>query len=115
MLGFPAATEIKKLITKKKVYEHFGAEMSAERRKRFDADIARMTLVNEVSPVSLNLEPGETVQNFFILHVVLKSKDFDPQNISYLSRLFRQRLVMVLEAENRQRLAIHQTRLIMTD
>lgn len=35
--------------------------------------------------------------------------------ISYLSRLFRQRLVMVLEAENRQRLAIHQTRLIMTD
>ena len=35
--------------------------------------------------------------------------------ISYLSRLFRQRLVMVLEAENQQRLAIHQTRLLMTD
>ena len=115
MLGFPAATEIKKLITKKKVYEHFGAEMSAERRKRFDADIARMTLVNEVSPVSLNLEPGETVQNFFILHVVLKSKDFDPQNISYLSRLFGQRLVMVLEVDQQQQLAVFQTRLYMTD
>lgn len=115
MLGFPAATEIKKLITKKKVYEHFGAEMSAERRKRFDADIARMTLVNEVSPVSLNLEPGETVQNFFILHVVLKSKDFDPQNISYLSRLFGQRLVMVLEVDQQQQMAVFQTRLYMTD
>ena len=115
MLGFPAATEIKKLITKKKVYEHFGAEMSAERRKRFDADIARMTLVNEVSPVSLNLEPGETVQNFFILHVVLKSKDFDPQNISYLSRLFGQRLVMVLEVDQQKQMAVFQTRLYMTD
>ena len=44
MLGLPASTEIKKLITKKKVYEHSGADMSAERRKKFDADIARMTL-----------------------------------------------------------------------
>ena len=29
MLGLPASTEIHKLITKKKVYEQFGAEMSA--------------------------------------------------------------------------------------
>lgn len=115
MLGLPKSTEIRKLITRKRVYEHFGAEMSAERRRRFDADISRMTLVNEVSPVSLNLEPGETVQSFFVLHVVLKSMDFDPQNISLLSRLFGQRLVMVLEAENWQRLAIFQTRLLMTD
>lgn len=115
MLGLPKSTEIRKLITRKRVYEHFGAEMSAERRKRFDADIARMTLVNEISPTSLNLEPGETVQSFFVLHVVLKSWDFDPQNISLLTRLFGQRLVMVLDAENRQRLAIHQNRLYMTD
>ena len=115
MLGLPKSTEIRKLITRKRVYEHFGAEMSAERRKRFDADIARMTLANEVSPASLNLEPGEAVQNFFVLHVALKSRDFDPQNISFLARLFGQRLVMVLEAENQQRLAIYQTRLYMTD
>ena len=69
MLGLPASTEIKKLITKKKVYEHFGADMSAERRKKFDADIARMTLTNEVSPVSVNLSAGDDVQNFFVLHI----------------------------------------------
>ena len=50
MLGLPASTEIRKVITKKKVYEHFGTEMSAERRKSFDADIARITLANEISP-----------------------------------------------------------------
>lgn len=115
MLGLPASTEIKKLITKKKVYEHFGADMSAERRKKFDVDIARMTLTNEVSPVSVNLSAGDDVQNFFVLHIALKAKEFDQQNISYISRLFGQRLVMVLEAEGQARLALWQTKLIMTD
>ena len=36
MLGLPASTEIRQVITKKKVFEHFGQEMSAERRKSFD-------------------------------------------------------------------------------
>jgi len=115
MLGLPASTEIKKLITKKKVYEHFGADMSAERRKKFDADIARMTLTNEVSPVSINIAAGDDVQNFFILHIALKSKEFDQQNISYISRLFGQRLVMILESEGQSRLALWQTKLIMTE
>lgn len=115
MLGLPTSTEIKKLIPKKKVYEHFGADMSAERRKKFDADIARMTLTNEISTVSINLPAGENVQSFFVLHVQLKSAGFDQQNIAYLSRLFGQKLIMVLEADHRQRLALWQTKLIMTD
>lgn len=115
MLGLPASTEIKKLITKKKVYEHFGADMSADRRKKFDTDIARMTLTNEVSPVSINIAAGDDVQNFFVLHITMKSKEFDQQNISYISRLFGQRLVMILEAEEHARLALWQTKLIMTE
>lgn len=69
-----ATTEIHKLIPKKKVVEHFGAEMSAARRKKFDADIARMALVNEVSPLSVNLPVGDTVKNFFVLQVGLKPR-----------------------------------------
>ena len=114
MLGLPASTEIHKVLTKKKVFEHFGASMSAERRKRFDADIARMTLVQEISPVSLNLEAGEAVQSLFVMHVLLRTADFDPQSIAYLSRMFGQRLVLLLEADSRQRLALWQTRLLMT-
>lgn len=113
MLGLPASTEIHKILTKKKVFEHFGASMSTERRKRFDADIARMTLVHEISPVSLNLEAGETVQSLFVMHVLLRTADFDPQSIAYLSRMFGQKLVLLLEADNRQRLALWQTRLLM--
>ena len=115
MLGLPASTEIHMLITRKRVYEHFGADMSAERRKRFEADIARMVLTNEVSPVSINLPAGEQVQNFFVLQVTLKGKEFDSQNIALLARLFGQRLVMMLEYEGRQRLALWQGRLYMTE
>ena len=115
MLGLPASTEIHKLITRKRVYEHFGADMSAERRKRFEADIARMVLTNEVSPVSINLPAGEQVQSFFVLQVKLKEKEFDAQNIALLARLFGQRLVMMLEYEGWQRLALWQGRLYMTE
>lgn len=115
MLGLPASTEIHMLITRKRVYEHFGADMSAERRKRFEADIARMVLTNEVSPVSINLPAGEQVQSFFVLQVTLKGKEFDAQNIALLARLFGQRLVMMLEYEGRQRLALWQGRLYLTE
>lgn len=115
MLSLPASTEIHKLITRKRVYEHFGADMSAERRKRFEADIARMVLTNEVSPVSINLPAGEQVQSFFVLQVTLKGKEFDAQNIALLARLFGQRLVMMLEYEGRQRLALWQGRLYLTE
>ena len=115
MLGLPASTEIHKLITRKRVYEHFGADMSAERRKRFEADIARMVLTNEVSPVSINLPAGEQVQSFFVLQVTLKEKEFDAQNIALPARLFGQRLVMMLEYEGWQRLALWQGRLYMTE
>lgn len=115
MLGLPASTEIHMLITRKRVYEHFGADMNAERRKRFEADIARMVLTNEVSPVSINLPAGEQVQSFFVLQVTLKGKEFDAQNIALLARLFGQRLVMMLEYEGRQRLALWQGRLYLTE
>ena len=115
MLGLPASTEIHKLITRKRRYEHFGADMSAERRKRFEADIARMVLTNEVSPVSINLPAGEQVQSFFVLQVTLKEKEFDAQNIALLARLFGQRLVMMLEYEGQQRLALWQGRLYLTE
>lgn len=114
MLGLPAGTEIRKVITKKKVYEHFGAEMSAERRKSFDADIARITLTNEVSPVSVNIVAGENISSFFVLLVELKRKDFDKQNIAFLKKIFRQRLLLVLEYEGKQSLAVWQTRLILS-
>ena len=111
----PTSTEIKKLIPKKKVFEHFGAEMSAERRKSLDADIARITLMNEISPDSVNIAAGNYVQAFFVLHILLHRRDYDRQNIALIARMFGQKLLIVLEYEGKQQLAIWQTRLILGD
>ena len=113
MLGLPRATEIKKIITKKKVYEHFGMEMSADRRKSFDGDIARITVMNEISPVSVNLAAGDEIKAFFVVLVQLRQKEFDRQNIAFIAKMFGQKLLFVLEYEEQQRLAIWQTKLMM--
>ena len=115
MLGLPISTEIKKVIPKKKVFEHFGAEMSAERRKSLDADIARITLMNEISPDSVNITAGEDVRAFFVLLIALRRRDYDRQNIALIARMFGQKLLIVLEYEGKQQLAIWQTRLILGD
>lgn len=115
MLGFPAATEIRKVIPKKKVFERFGAEMNAERRKSFDADIARITLVNEVSPDSVPVIAGEEVRSIFVLMITLRRRDYDKRNIVFIARMFGQKLLLVLEYEGKQQLAIWQTRLILGD
>ena len=115
MLGLPSSTEIRKLITKKKVFEHFGAEMGTERRKSFDGDIGRIAVVNEVSPVSVNIAAGQEIQSFFVIHVTLRKKDYDRQNIALIARMFGQKLLIVLEYEGQQQLAIWQTRLILKD
>ena len=113
MLGLPHATEIKKIITKKKVYEHFGMEMSVDRRKSFDGDIARITLMNEISNVSVNLAQGDDVKAFFVVLVQLRQKEFDQQNITFIAKMFGQKLLIVLEYEGQQRLAVWQTKLLM--
>lgn len=115
MLGLPATTELRRIITKKRIFEHFSAEMNPERKKRFDGEIARITVVNEVSSASVNIPAGETVNSFFVLHIQLKQKDFDQQNIAYVAKLFGQKILMVLEVDGYQRLALWQTRLIMNE
>ncbi len=115
MLGLPLSTEVRKIIPKKKVLEHFAADMSAERRKSFDADVARIAVCNEVSTVSLNLADGKDIHAFFVVQVSLRQKDFDKQNIVFIARTFGQNLVLVLTYEQSERLALWQTKLIMDE
>ena len=115
MLGLPLSTEVRKIIPKKKVLEHFAADMSAERRKSFDADVARIAVCNEVSTVSLNLADGKDVRAFFVVQVSLRRKEFDKQNIVFIARTFGQNLVLVLTYEQSERLALWQTKLIMDE
>lgn len=115
MLGLPASTEVRKIIPKKKVLEHFASDMSVERRRSFDADVARITVCNEISTVSLNLANGKDIHAFFVVQVSLRRRDFDKQNIVFIVRTFGQNIVLVLTCEQEERLALWQTKLIMDE
>ena len=113
MLGLPKSTEMNKQLPKKAVYAKF--QMNTAAKDKIDADISRITIVNEISPSRINIPAGEEVGSFFVLLVALKKKDFDEKTIAALSKLIPQNILFVLEFEGQSKLAIYRTKLMQTD
>ena len=113
MLGLPKATELNKQLPKNAIYAKF--QMNTAERTKIDADISRITIVNEVSPAKMNIADGERVKAFFVLLVALKRKDFEDKTIITISKLIPQNMLLVLEYDGEAKLATYHTKLIQTD
>ena len=113
MLGLPKSTEMSKQLPKKAVYAKF--QMNTAAKEKIDADISRITIVNEITPAKINIPAGEEVGSFFVLLVALKKKDFDERTVATLSKLIPQNILFVLEFEEQSKLAIYHTKLMQTD
>lgn len=113
MLNLPKSTEMSKQLPKKAVYAKF--QMNTAAKEKIDADISRITIVNEITPTKINIPAGEKVESFFVLLVALKKKDFDERTIVTLSKLIPQNILFVLEFEGQSKLAIYHTKLMQTD
>ena len=113
MLGLPKATELNKQLPKNAIYAKF--QMNTAERAKIDADISRITIVNEVSPAKINIANGEQVKSFFVLLVALKRKDFEEKTIITISKLIPQNMLLVLERAGEAKLAAYHTKLMQTD
>lgn len=113
MLGLPKATELNKQLPKNAIYAKF--QMNTAERAKIDADISRITIVNEVSPAKINIADGERVKSFFVLLVALKRKDFDDKTIITISKLIPQNMLLVLECDGEAKLVTYHTKLMQTD
>ena len=113
MLGLPKATELNKQLPKNAIYAKF--QMNTAERAKIDADISRITIVNEVSPAKINIADGEQVKSFFVLLVALKRKDFEDKTIITISKLIPQNMLLVLEYDGEAKLATYHTKLMQTD
>ena len=113
MLGLPKSTEMSKQLPKKAIYTKF--QMNTAAKEKIDADISRITIVNEITPNKVNISAGEEIKSFFVLLVTLKKKDYDEKTIVTLSKLIPQHILFVLEYENESRLAIYHTKVIQTE
>lgn len=112
MLGLPKTTEMSKQLPKKAIYTKF--QMNTAAKEKIDADISRITIVNEISPNKVNIPSGEDVKSFFVLHVSLKKKEYDEKTIATLSKLIPQNILFVLEYEDESRLAVYHTKVMQT-
>lgn len=110
MLGLPKSTELKKQLPKSAIYKKFSMNTAA--KERFDADVSRIDIVNEVSPANTTIDAGETVQSFYVLLVSLKKAELDEKNIITLSKLIEQNMLFILSFEGKAKLAIYRTKLI---
>lgn len=113
MLQLPKRTELNKQLPKKAIYAKFNLQTAA--KEKFDADISRMVIVNEVSPSTTTIAKGEQVDAFFVVHVSLKKKDFDSKNITLISKLINQKMLFVLQYENEAKLALYQSTLLLSE
>ena len=89
--------------------------MNTAEKAKIDADISRLTIVNEVTAAKINIADGELVKSFFVLLVALKRKDFDDKTIITISKLIPQNMLLVLECDGKAKLAVYHTKLIQTE
>lgn len=113
MLGLPKSTEMSKQLPKKAIYAKF--QMNTAAKEKIDADISRITIVNEITPNKVNIPAGDEVKSFFVLLITLKRKAFEEKTIATLSKLIPQNILFVLECGNESKLAIYHTKLMQTD
>lgn len=74
-----------------------------------------MIITNEISEASVNIKATEEISAIFVLQVELKRKEYDDKNIIMISKLFGQKLLIVLHYDNKYQLAIYETRLLKSD
>lgn len=115
MFGLPSSTEIRKPVHKKLLYQRFSDELSGEKKERFDSDISRIIITNEISEASVNIRPTEKIQSIFVVQVELKTKEYNDRNIILIARLFGQNLLMILHYGEEYQLAIFETRLLKSE
>ena len=113
MLGLPKSTEMSKQLPKKAIYAKF--QMNTAAKEKIDADISRITIVNEITPNKVNITAGDEVKSFFVLHVTLKRKEFEEKTIATLSKLIPQNILFVLECGNESKLAIYHSKLMQSE
>ena len=113
MLGFPKSTELNKLLPKRAIYAKF--QMNNAAKERFDAEISRISIVGEISPRTVGIAAGECIGTIFVLLVSLKNKNFQAKTIAQISKLIDQNMLLILEHEGQQKLAIYHSKLIQTE
>lgn len=114
MLNLPEITQLQKPLPKAQIYRKF--QLTNAQQTKFDADISRIDIVNEVSARTIpSIQEGEKVKSFYILSVTLKTKDYEQKNIERIAKLIPQNMVFALQFEEEVQLAVFCEKVFTTE
>lgn len=114
MLNLPEVTQLQKPLPKAQIYRKF--QLTNAQQTKFDADISRIDIVNEVSARTIpSIQEGEKVKSFYILSVTLKTKDYEQKNIERIAKLISQNMVFALQFEEEVQLAVFCEKVFTTE
>jgi len=114
MIGLPESTEMNQPLPKKTIFDRF--KPSPADKQRFDTEIRRLAIVNEVSSSTTNIATGENVSAFYVVLISLRNAKCDVKNLSLLSKMVPQNMLFVLEYEETAQLAVYRVgRVIQSD
>lgn len=113
MLKLPEVTQLQKSLPKVQIYRKF--QLTNSQQTKFDADISRIDIVNEVSSRTIpSIKEGEKVKSFYVLSVTLKTKNYETRNIERIAKLIPQNLIFALQFEEEIQLAVFWEKLFST-
>lgn len=113
MLKLPEVTQLQKSLPKVQIYRKF--QLTNSQQTKFDADISRIDIVNEVSSRTIpSIKEGEKVKSFYVLSVTLKTKNYETRNIERIAKLIPQNLIFALQFEEEIQLAVFCEKLFST-
>ena len=98
MLNLPQSTEFGRRIPKQKFYEHL--DVSPEIKRLFVEQIRLITWANKLSPQTLNLAPGQTVQEIEVFHIKLTGPELDKRALELMDKQIPYHILFLLERED---------------
>lgn len=114
MLNLLEVTELHKSLPKAQIYRKF--QLTNAQQTKFDADISRIDIVNEISSRTIPaIAEGEKVKSFYVLSIILKTKDYELKNIERIAKLIPQNLVFALRFEEEVQLAVFCEKVFTTE
>ena len=113
MLGLPKGTEVQKQLPKKLIFEKFGLNTAAQ--DKFNANISRIYIVNELSPYTTNIPAGDAVRAIYVMLVQLKKREYDEKELLLIAQLIDQNMIFVLSFEEKICVAVVRGKLLCSD
>lgn len=113
MLSFPTRAYVGRIMPKEAFYKNL--TLSREVREKFVSDIKRIVLEYKLAPDTINVEPGNDVEEILCLVIELKKSNLDYRIVENIARHNPHQLLFLIKYADQGQLALYFHKLCKTE